>query len=312
MRCFVTGASGFLGAHLVRQLVDSGHEVLAIARSSSDLWRLNEIRNRISLVSASLNTIASSHQQIVQFRPDAAFHLAWTGGNSSRFVNQPEQVFANVPGTLDLVRILSDAGCQTLIYAGTSAEYGVFQVPVRETDLARPSNLYGAAKYGTEVLVEGLCSVYGIRFCGVRIFWTYGPMDDQLRMIPSVIASLLEGKKPRMTEGGQLWDFLYIEDAIRALILLAETRSANGIFNLGASKPVSIRHVVELVRNLIDPSIELAFGEVPYGANQVMHLEPDVTRLSTATGWNPSVDLEDGLRRTVEWYRNAMVNRSSA
>jgi UDP-glucose 4-epimerase len=310
MRCFVTGASGFLGAHLVRQLVDEGHEVLALAQSTSDLWRLNEIRNRISLVSASLGTITSAHEQIVQFRPAVAFHLAWTGGNSSRFVNLPEQVFENVPGTLDAVRILADAGCQTLIYAGSSVEYGVFQVPVRETDLPRPSNLYGAAKYGTEVLVEGLCRVYGMRFCGVRVFWTYGPMDDQLRMIPSVIGSLLDGKKPRLTEGGQLWDFLYIGDAIRALTLLAETRGATGVFNLGAGKPVSIRHVVELVRNLIDPSIELAFGDIPYGANQIMHLEPDVARLRAATGWSPSVDLADGLQRTVAWYRSVMANRA--
>ncbi|MGH9606795.1 MAG: NAD-dependent epimerase/dehydratase family protein [Terracidiphilus sp.] len=308
MRCLVTGASGFVGSHLVRQLVAEGHEVVATVRHTSDLWRLNDTRKRIRLIFASLSAIQSVREVIVQFRPEVAFHLAWTGGNSSKFVNQPGQVFENVPGSLELVRILAETGCGALIYAGSSLEYGTFQIPVRETDLPFPSNLYGAAKYGAEVLVQGLCRSYGVRFCGARIFWTYGPMDDQLRMIPSVIASLLEGRRPRLTEGSQLWDFLYIDDAIRALVLLAETTGAAGIFNLGAGEPVSVRHVAELIRDLISPSLELVFGEVPFGSNQVMHLEPEVTRLRTATGWSPTIGLMEGLWRTVEWYRNMKAN----
>jgi UDP-glucose 4-epimerase len=311
MRCLVTGVSGFLGSHLVRKLVNEGHEVLAVARQTSDLWRLNDVREKISFASASLNTIESAHAEIVKFRPNVAFHLAWTGGNSSAFANQPGQVFENVPGSLALVRMLAEAGCEVLIYAGSSLEYGRFQIPVLETDISCPSSLYGAAKYGTEILVQGLCQVYGMRFCGVRIFWTYGPMDDERRMIPSVILSLLNGRKPRLTEGTQLWDFLFIDDAIRALTLLSETKGAEGIFNLGSGEPVSVRNVVKSIRDLIDPSLELGFGEVPYGPDQVMHLQSDVRRLSTTTGWKPEISLTEGLRRTVKSYcriRSTKVN----
>jgi UDP-glucose 4-epimerase len=310
MRCLITGASGFLGSHLARALIAEGHEVLVIARSSSNLGRLDDIKSTLSFALASLNSIESVREPITQFRPQVAFHLAWTGGNSSKFVNQAAQIFENVPGTLALMRILAEAGCATVVYAGSSLEYGEFNIPVRESDLPKPSNLYGAAKYGTEVLVSGLCHASGIRFCGVRLFWTYGPMDDPMRMIPSVISSLLDVQRPSLTEGRQMWDFLYIDDAIRALVLLASTTRAEGIFNLASGQPVAIREVVEAIRQLIDPALELGFGEVPYGPNQVMHLEPDVSRLQTATGWRPEVGLSDGIRRTVEWHRAQRISQS--
>jgi UDP-glucose 4-epimerase len=310
MRCLVTGASGFLGSNLARALVGEGHEVLAVVRPSSKLSRLDDVRSKLSFTFASLNTIETAREQIAQFRPEVAFHLAWTGGNSSKFVNQAAQVFENVPGTLDLIRVLAEAGCATVVYAGSSVEYGEFNVPVGESDLPKPANLYGAAKYGAEVLINGLCHTYGMRFCGVRVFWTYGPMDDAMRMIPSVISSLLDAQRPSLTEGRQLWDFLYIDDAVRAFTLLASTPSAEGVFNLGSGQPVSIREVVESIRDRIDPALEIGFGEVPYGPNQVMHLQPDVSRLQTMTGWHPEVGLTDGIRRTVEWHRRQRVSQS--
>ncbi|MCU1225283.1 MAG: Nucleoside-diphosphate-sugar epimerase [Edaphobacter sp.] len=309
MRCLITGVSGFLGSHLARALIAEGHDVLAIVRPTSDLWRLDEIKSKLSFAFATLNTIETAREPIAKFRPEVAFHLAWTGGNSNKFVNQLSQVFENVPGTLELVRILAEAGCATVIYAGSSVEYGVFNIPASESDLPKPANLYGAAKYGAEVLVNGLCHAYRMRFCGVRVFWTYGPQDEAVRMIPSVIASLLDVQRPRLTEGRQLWDFLYIDDAVRAFLLLASTVSAEGVFNLGSGQPVTIRAVVESIRDLIDPSLELGFGEVPYGANQVMHLQPDVSQLQTATGWRPEVGLTDGIRRTVEWHRAQRMSR---
>lgn len=303
MRCLVTGASGFLGSHLVRKLLEEGYPVLAVVRETSDLWRLKGLQDKVSIATASLNTIEFARPEIQAFCPEVAFHLAWTGGNSSRHANQPEQVFANVPGSLKLANILADVGCKVLIYAGSSLEYGSFQIPAKETDLPLPSNLYGATKYGTEILLQGLSAVYGMRFCGTRVFWTYGPKDDDSRMIPSVVMALLAGQRPSLTMGLQLWDFLYIDDATEALLLLANAENANGIFNLGSGTPVTVRHAVELIQRCIDPSLKVAFGAIPYGPNQVMHLEADVSRLKVATGWDPRISLEEGIRKTVDWYK---------
>jgi UDP-glucose 4-epimerase len=119
-----------------------------------------------------------------------------------------------------------------------------------------------------------------------------------------MITSLLDGRRPCLTEGRQLWNFLYVSDAIRAFILLAESKGAEGIFNLGSGEPVSIRNVVELIRDLVDPSLELKFGELAYRPDQVMHLQPDLTRLYAAIVRRPEIALIEGLQRTVGWFRS--------
>ncbi len=304
MRCLVTGASGFLGSHLVRQLLVEGHEVLAVVRPGSKSLRLHNIASKVAFAYADLATIPQISGEVKRFGPNVIFHLAWWGGNSNRFVNDPEQIFANIPGTLELVRTAHEVECKCFFFFGTAVEYGAYQIPVRETDAALPRNLYGSSKYAMMQLTEALSTNWGMRFCGIRPFWTYGPMDDPQRMIPYVIRQFLDGDRPRVTAGEQLWDFLYVEDAVKALMALAAAGSAAGIFNLGSGNPRPLKEIITLIRDLIDPRLEIGFGEIPYRPDQVMHLEADITKLCTATGWKPHTSLEEGLRRTVEWFRN--------
>jgi UDP-glucose 4-epimerase len=146
----------------------------------------------------------------------------------------------------------------------------------------------------------------------VRVAAVYGPGDDPKHLIPSTIRSLLAGKKPALTRGEQKWDYLYVEDAARALARIAAT-GATGSLNLASGETVVIRELVEQIRALIDPSLPLGFGDDSYREDQVMNLEADITRLRSATGWKPEVGLEEGLRRTVAWCRedgaNAAIGR---
>jgi nucleoside-diphosphate-sugar epimerase len=125
-------------------------------------------------------------------------------------------------------------------------------------------------------------------------------------MIPSVITSLLTGHRPSLTPGEQVWDFLYVADAVRALLALAENDSASGTFNLGSGSPVTVRDVASKIRDSIDPRLELGFGDVPYPPGQIMHLEADISRLKSATGWKPQTSLEEGLCRTIGWFRSKL------
>jgi nucleoside-diphosphate-sugar epimerase len=304
MRCLVTGASGFLGSHLVRKLLGEGHEVLAVVRRSSDLWRISDLAHELRLAYAPLNNLQLIAEDIQAYRPETVFHLAWTGGNSRRYLNDASQVFDNVPGSLELMRLAHQAGCSQYVFLGSVVEYGPCHIPVRETDIPEPGNLYGLAKLTTLRLSEALCAQFGMRFCGVRLFWAYGPMDEPLRMIPSVINNLLAGKRPSLTPGEQLWDFLYVEDAVRALVALAQSDSVSGVFNLGSGAPLTIRNMVTQIRDAIDPALDLGFGDVPYPPGQVMHLEADISRLKAATGWTPEISLPEGIRRTLAWYKS--------
>ncbi len=128
-------------------------------------------------------------------------------------------------------------------------------------------------------------------------------MDDPALMIPGLIRTLFDGGRPALTPGTQLWDYLYVEDAARAIEAVALRPGASGVFNLGSGRTATVRSVAERVRDGIDPRLPLGFGEVPSRPGQVMHLEADVGRLREATGWSPEIDLDEGLRRTVAWFR---------
>ena len=302
MRCVVTGASGFLGGALVTRLVEQGSTVLAVVRPESKLWRLLPVIESIELAYASLQDISSIESQIVDFKPGIVYHAAWSGGDSSKYLNSLDQM-TNVPGSLELVNLAGRAQAKAFIFFGSGVEYGKFRVPVSENDVAEPNNLYGATKLTTGIATKSLCDMWKMRYCCVRPFWTYGPKDSDLRMIPSLTEQLLDRKRPSLTKGDQLWDYLYIDDATDALVSLGQTPDAKGIFNLASGQAVPLRSVIEGIRDLIDPTLELGLGDVPYGPHQVMHLQASIDRLKEVTGWQPKVGLVDGLKATVAWHQ---------
>ena len=205
------------------------------------------------------------------------------------------------------MQIAKEADSQRWLGLGTSVEYGKYEIPITESLRPMPNTLYGISKYCTYLSAQKFSQLYGIDFIWLRPFWIYGPYDDPLRMIPSVTFALLRGEKPALTLGKQRWDYLYVEDAVEAIWQAAITPEAQGIFNLGSGEAYTIRSIVECIRDLIDPSLPLGFGEVPYRPNQIMHLQADVSRLKQATGWSPQVSLDEGLRRTVKWFRENQV-----
>jgi len=311
VRCLVTGATGFLGSHLTRLLLKKGNEVGVLIRLNSDTWRIGDILSGVRVIRGDIAAVSQVSDEIQSFKPDVVFHLAWHGGNSYKYQNDPSQIFKNLYGSLELVHLAKEAGSQRWVGLGTSVEYGKYEIPITENLRPMPDTLYGISKYCTCLSAEKLCQLYGIDFIWFRPFWLYGPYDDPLRMIPSVILALTRAEKPALTLGEQRWDYLYVEDAVEAIWRVATTPQTQGIFNLGSGEAHSIRSIVERIRDLIDPSLPLGFGEVPYRPDQVMHLQADISRLRQATGWSRQVSLDEGLQRTVEWYQENRVEVKS-
>jgi len=304
LRVLVTGGTGFIGSHLVRRLLQEDCAVAVLVRKGSDTWRLKDVLPMVEIIQGDLTAIQQAANQIRSFAPEVVFHLAWHGAASYRYQNDPEQAFNNVNGSLQLVQLAGESNCRCWISLGSVLEYGRYDdVPLREDIIPQPKTLYGTAKYSTSLLLDKLCEIYGIRHVWLRLFWAYGPADSPLRMIPYVILKLLKGEKPGLSPGGQRWDYLYATDIANAIYLTAVTPGVDGVFNLGSGEAHTVRSIAELIRDLVNPSLSLGFGEVPYRPDQIMHLQADVSRLRQSTGWLPQVSLEEGLRRTVEWFR---------
>ncbi len=304
MRCLVTGASGHVGAFLTKALLARGCEVAVFVRPQSDLWRIADVQDQVTIIHGALGDLADVRAGLNAWKPETVFHCAWEGVTGA-YRNDPAQITRNVAGSLELFEAARDAGMTTWVGLGSQAEYGAVEGRLSEDLTPRPVTAYGVAKLCLCLMTEKLCAMTGTRFLWLRLLAAYGPMDDPRHLLPSVINQLLDGRRPALTPGGQRWDYLYIDDAAEAICRLALNANAAGVFNLGSGHAPTVRALVEAVRDSIDPNLPLGFGDAAYRPDQVMHLEGDIAKLTAATGWQPQVSLEDGLERTLAWHREA-------
>jgi len=302
MRCLVTGASGHLGSYVVRKLLAHKHTVTALVRPESDLWRLADVVHDVEMLRADIANIEPVRAAIMAAAPEVVVHTAWFGVTRTHW-NDARQLRANVVGSLDLVAITQEAGVRCWIGIGSQAEYGPTPAMINEDSPTRPVTAYGVAKLSTGLLTQKMCELAGIRHLWLRLLSIYGPKDDERHLIPTVIRSLLARERPALTAGEQRWDYLYVEDAADAVYAGILSQDARGIFNLGSGTAQSIRCIVESIRDMVDSALPIGFGDVPYPAGQVSHLEVDRSRFSTATGWVPQTSLKEGLQRTLAWHQ---------
>jgi nucleoside-diphosphate-sugar epimerase len=260
------------------------------------------VLSKIKLIQGDIVDIQRSASEIIASAPQTVFHLAWYGV-ASEYRNDPNQI-NNLIGSLRLLQVVQKSGCKCWVGMGSQAEYGPYNGVLREDLPTKPVTLYGVTKLCVGLLTRQLCEMGGIRHIWLRLLAIYGPKDDVRHLIPTVILKLLAGERPALTRGEQRWDYLFVEDAAEAIYYAATTPEAHGIFNLGSGEAYTVRSIVERIRDLIDPRLPLGLGEIPYRPDQIMHLQADITRLKAVTGWNPRTSLDDGLRQTVEWYRN--------
>jgi len=311
MRAFVTGATGFIGSHLVERLLRADVAVAVLLRPNSNAWRIAALLPRVTVIPGDLHALAALEPPLREFAPDTLFHLAWEGV-AGRERNSPDQIEANLMPTVALVRLAGRVGCRTWVGLGSQAEYGPQPAMIHEDTPPRPTTLYGVTKLCAGLLAGRLAADAGLRFAWLRVFSVYGPKDNPGWLLPDLIRALLRGERFALTACEQRWDYLYVTDAAEAIYRVGATPNAAGIFNLGSGQTQPLRTIVERVRDLIDPRLPLGFGELPYRPDQVMHLHADITRLTRATGWRPAVSLDDGLRQTIAWARGVRANPSTS
>lgn len=294
---FVTGATGFVGRAVVELLLERGERVVAVVRGPASFSFFPEVSN-LEYIVIPEGGLASHRLSFGPGKESSIIHCAWSGVAGS---NRNDRVqLRNIDLTLDILEFAKLNGIERFIGVGSQAEYGPKAGLIVETDQLAPTHLYGASKAAAFFAAEGLARNLGIQFSWARIFSVYGPHDAPSWLIPSVIDTLYNGHKPRLTKGEQIWDYLYVRDAAEALVALAQLSSGIGAVNLGSGKTVGVRTVVEMIRDKVQPGMELIFGQEPYRPDQVMHLEADINKLKLETGWSPATDIERGLDLTIQ------------
>ena len=301
-RILITGAGGFVGAAVADLAAREGHVVTVMVRNSASP-RVVALAGRCAVAVADLADGEAVRAALAEARPDIIIHSAWEG------VGGPDRAgdiqLDNIRTTVALLDAGIAAGARRFIGIGSQAEYGRHDHRIDESAATEPFLLYGAAKLSACHLTRQRATEAGIGFVWLRLFSPYGPGDNPNWLIPSVAAQILARQAPRTSLGTQKWDYLHIVDTARGVLAAALTDSAQGVFNLSSGRAVTVRSIVERIRDLACPGLELRFGDIPFGPNQIMHLEGDCSRLTAATGWSPTIAIEDGLVTVVDALRLA-------
>jgi len=303
MKILVTGAGGFIGAAVVGEALRAGYDVVGTIRPGGSDRRLADFKSRFQLVALDLTATSQVDAMMGQHRPEIVIHAAWSGvANASR--SERRQITENIESSCHLLGAAASHGASRFVGLGSQGEYGLIERKISENDLPNPTSLYGASKLAVYHLTRQLAAQANMSYAWARIFSTYGPGDNPSWLIPTLINRMLDGQGPQTTLGTQLWDYLFIDDLASAIVSVATNPKADGVFNLGSGNPVLIRTVVEKIRDLVAPGLELTFGEIPFKPDQIMHMEAGMDRLRSVTDWKPRVGIDDGLAATVRWHRN--------
>lgn len=302
MNVIVTGATSFIGRHLCLELVKQNHRVYAIVRNKKRLSFDSYYSSNLVYVDLDLENYKKVGQYLSKERIDAVFHLAWAGVRST----QRDDVILqenNLKYSLQFLEEVAGLGCKIFFTAGSQAEYGNHEVVIYENTECKPISEYGKNKVEFYLKAKELCDKKNIRIVEPRFFSLYGEDDTEATMYVSIMKKMLKNEDCELTECSQLWDFLYVDDAVKALILLLENEDAKGVFNFasGNNRPLK-EFVLEMYRITNSKSV-LRWGMIPYASVGKLSLQPNIDKLKKVTGWAPSISFEEGVRRTMEYLK---------
>ena len=296
----ITGATGMIGAALTSLLLERGVRVTALVHpGSKKRGNLPAEHPMLTIVEAGLEDLKDLEPQS---GADAFFHLAWSGTYGDAR-NDYDLQLKNVAYTLDAVRLAERYGCTVFVGAGSQAEYGKPKDALAPDSPVNPETGYGIAKLAAGQMSRGECHKYGMAQVWTRFFSVYGPGDNAYTMVMSGINQMLDGKRPAYTAGDQLWDYLYCQDAAKAMLLCAEYGTDGSVYCVGSGKVRPLAEYIEAIRAAVGPQAQAGLGERPYFPGQVMHLQADISTLTRDTGFVPKTDFEEGIRRTVAWAK---------
>lgn len=300
-RVIVTGATGMIGASMIEQMVNDDIEVFAIIRPNSSKKK-NIIKHKlITIIECDVKNLLSL-SYLENKKIDTFYHFAWDGTyGASR--NDAMLQESNIKTTLEAVELANILNCKIFIGAGSQAEFGPVAGIISDKISKNPETGYGIAKLTAGRLSKIACEKYGIRHCWGRIISTYGPRDNTFTMVMSSIIGMLNGERIKFTKGDQLWDYVYGGDCSKAFYLIGDKGIHGKSYTIGSGKTKKLSEFIKIIRECINPELEIGLGEKDYYPNQVMQLSADISELEEDTGFIAEVSFEEGIRKTIEWYR---------
>ena len=303
-KILVTGGAGFIGSHLTRRLVELGAQVSVLVKYKSiiDNVRLSSLWDQITIIEADLRNV-DSLRQLKEKSYDIIFHLAAYNHVGDSFLHVNESLMSNTIATANLFEFAPDY--KTFVYTATSEVYGLQNnVPFNEEFMPFPISPYAIGKYGGELYARMKRHQTDKDIVCIRPFNTFGPYQSDRAIIPEIIIKCLRGLPIETNEGKQTREFNYIDNIVDGFIKISEASpSPKEPINIGMNKEIAIKDLVKKIHSISNSKSELKIGSLSNRETEIWRMCADNKRANDILGWMPKISFEDGLQRTIEWFK---------
>lgn len=298
----VTGASGFLGQAVVARLLEVGWDVDAV---SSGVGPTDSSDPRVRWHQIDLLDAAACDRSMAELEATHLVHLAWA---PNRDIYTSAENFRWVTASARLLEGFLEAGGARVVFAGSSAEYDWSHGVCRET--ATPlsgGGAYGAAKRALGELFGGLCKQYSASGAWARIFFLFGPHEAERRLVPAVARALIERRPVLCSDGTQVRDYMFVDDAADAIVRLLDS-AISGPVNIASGEGIRVRDLVtELAERAGSGDARIEWGAVQRSEAEAPLVVASVARLREELNWRPRIGVSAGIDRTLSWWRERLA-----
>ncbi len=304
-KILVTGATGFIGANLVRALIARGDEVHVIARKeSSGMWRLSDIFLKIIIHDVDLSNAIATKSLVDQVQPEQVFHLAHYGGNRGQ---NDESLVRKViiDGSASVFEACALNPCvKSIVNAGSSSEYGS-KIDIMSEDMTlEPNTGYGTAKAWVTLYGQHLAREKKVPITTLRFFSVYGPYEARTRLIPAATLAFLNDNALALSNPETTRDFIHVDDVVSAMLLVSEKQIIGEVFNIGSGVETTLKEMVNVLQEQTGSEKKLEWGNLESRSFDGIRWQANLEHTKRVLGWHPSISLVEGARKTVEWIRD--------
>ena len=310
-KILVTGADGFIGSHLTEMLASQGHKVKALSMYNSFNywgWLENiEFTENIEVVSGDIRDLHFCRE--ITKGVELIYHLASLIGIPYSYQAPESYVDTNIKGTVNICQAANDNKISRIIHTSTSEVYGTAQyVPIDEKHPLQAQSPYSASKIAADAMVMSYFNAFGLPVTIARPFNTYGPRQSARAIIPTIISQLSSGnEKVQLGDLTPTRDFTYVEDTCRGFLALSDSDETVGeTINIGSNSEISIEELFILIKKLMGKDAEVLSDKkrIRPKKSEVFRLLCDNKKILSLTNFSPKISLEDGLKRTIDWFMN--------
>lgn len=300
-KAIVTGANGFVGKAVCKELLEQGVEVIAIVRHPDEAIVSIQENVGIRIVYSDLSDFGKLADLIPDRDVDVLYHFAWVG-SAGPLRGDADVQLKNVQYTCDTVKACAAMGCKRFVFASSIMEY---EIEATMATSATPgiNTLYCSAKVAADYMARTIAGSLGVDYIRAVISNIYGPGELSPRLINTSIRKMLKGEHCAFSAGDQLYDFIYITDAAKTFVAIGEKGLSNRTYYIGSQEPKPLKEFLMNLRDCVDLRIEIGLGELPFNGVSLTYKEFDINAVKNDTGFIPEVSFSDGIKNTVAWIK---------